>query len=111
MKWGIEQFSELIFYLSEDCGVSCILVLLRMMSMTWHNLEFGRTGFDFSVCGCSSNAQFHRFSVKNSAKGVYRNVTRGYGTRKLVCCRRDIGWCCAFSTKAPENLLNGSFFI
>ncbi|XP_057460329.1 solanesyl diphosphate synthase 2, chloroplastic-like [Actinidia eriantha] len=78
-----------------------------MMSMTWHNLEFGRTGFDFAACECSSNALFHRFSVRNSGKGLYRSVTRGCGARKLVCCRRDIGRCCAFSTKAPETLLNG----
>uniref|UniRef100_A0A5B7AQD6 all-trans-nonaprenyl-diphosphate synthase [geranylgeranyl-diphosphatespecific] n=1 Tax=Davidia involucrata TaxID=16924 RepID=A0A5B7AQD6_DAVIN len=78
-----------------------------MMSMTCHNLEFSRTGLDLVACGCSSNASLDRFSVRNHAKGVFKSVNRGYGARKLVCCRRDIARCRVFSTKTPETLING----
>ncbi|XAR56406.1 Geranylgeranyl diphosphate synthase [Bertholletia excelsa] len=78
-----------------------------MMSMTCHNLEFGRTGFDFAACGCSSRASYHRYSLKNYSKGVYRSVRRGHGSRKLTCCRRDVAPCRVYSTKTSETLLNG----
>ncbi|KAA8524061.1 hypothetical protein F0562_010508 [Nyssa sinensis] len=78
-----------------------------MMSMTCHNLEFSRTGLDLVACGCSSNASFDRFSVRNHAKGVFKSVNRGYGARKLVCWRRVTARCRVFSTKTPETVLNG----
>ncbi|KAG8364817.1 hypothetical protein BUALT_Bualt18G0038100 [Buddleja alternifolia] len=72
-----------------------------MMSVTCHNLEFGRTRFDLMACGCSSNASFYGSS---NNKGVVRNVDRG---RKLLSCRRQVGRCGVFSTKSPEAFLNG----
>ncbi|KAI3466006.1 hypothetical protein Pfo_022669 [Paulownia fortunei] len=77
------------------------------MSVTCHNLEFGRTRLDVVACGCSSNASFNRLSVRNCAKGVLRNVNKGCKARKLLCYRRDIGRCRVFSTKTPEAFLNG----
>ncbi|KAK4439073.1 Solanesyl diphosphate synthase 2, chloroplastic [Sesamum alatum] len=74
-----------------------------MMSMTCHNLEFGRTRLDFVACGCSSNASFDRFSVRNCAKGVLRNVR----ARKFLYCRKEIGRCRAVQTKSTEAFLNG----
>ncbi|KAL6999692.1 sporulation-specific protein 2 [Sarracenia purpurea var. burkii] len=81
-----------------------------MMLMSWHNLEFGRTGLDLVACGCSSNSSFDRFSVKNYAEGAYRcgrSGRRGHGARKLVCCRGDLAKRRVFSTRTPETLLNG----
>ncbi|KAL2496568.1 Solanesyl diphosphate synthase 2 [Forsythia ovata] len=77
------------------------------MSMTCHNLEFGRTGLEFLAYGCSSNASFDRISVRDCAKGMLRTVNGGYKGRKLWFCRRDIGPNRVFSTNSPEVLLNG----
>ncbi|XP_073026076.1 solanesyl diphosphate synthase 1, chloroplastic-like [Primulina eburnea] len=76
-----------------------------MLSITCHNLEFGRTRLDFVACGCSSNASFDRFSVRNCSKGLLRNVD-GCKARKSLCHRREIGPCSVFSTKTPEVFLN-----
>lgn len=76
--------------------------------MTWHNLEFVRTGLDLVSCGCSSNSSFDRFPVRNCAKGVHRSVIRGYGAPKFASCRRDIARCLALPTKTPETLVNGA---
>lgn len=78
-----------------------------MLSMTCHSLELGRTTLDFVACGCSSNASFDRFYVRNRANGVLRNVKRGSKGRKLSCHRRDIGRRRVFSTKTSETFLNG----
>lgn len=78
-----------------------------MMSMTYRNLDFGRTGLDLFACGCSSNASFDRSWVKNYTKAVYGSSNRGYGARKLICHRRDIDPCRVVSIKSPEPLLNG----
>ncbi|KAL2245520.1 UNVERIFIED_CONTAM: Solanesyl diphosphate synthase 2, chloroplastic [Sesamum indicum] len=78
-----------------------------MMSMTCHNLEFGRTRLDFLACGCSSNASSDRFSVRNCDKGVLRNVNRGCRAQKFLYYRREIGRCRAFQTKTTEAFLNG----
>ncbi|KAK3011378.1 hypothetical protein RJ639_012448 [Escallonia herrerae] len=78
-----------------------------MMSMTCHTLEFGRTGVDSVACGCSFNASLDRFTVKNRARRVLLSVHRGYGARKLLCCRRNIARCRVYSTKTSEALLNG----
>lgn len=77
-----------------------------MLSITYHNLEFGRTRLDFVACGFSSNASFDRFSVRNCSKGVLRNAD-GCKARKSLCHRREIGPCRLFSTKTPEVFLNG----
>uniref|UniRef100_A5AYD7 all-trans-nonaprenyl-diphosphate synthase [geranylgeranyl-diphosphatespecific] n=1 Tax=Vitis vinifera TaxID=29760 RepID=A5AYD7_VITVI len=78
-----------------------------MMSVACRSLDFGPTGFDLVACGCSSNAQFDRFSRRNSAKGVSKSSSRGYAAKKMVYCQRRIGRCRVFSTRAPETLLNG----
>ncbi|KAJ6751928.1 hypothetical protein OIU85_002354 [Salix viminalis] len=78
-----------------------------MMSMTCHNLDFGRGKLDLVACGCSSNASIDRYSVRNYAKSVSKSCNRDYGSRRLVCCRRDIARCRVFSTKTPETLLEG----
>nr|GMD38295.1 probable solanesyl-diphosphate synthase 3, chloroplastic [Ipomoea batatas] len=80
-----------------------------MMSAAYHNLEFGRTRLNSAAaCGCSSNSSIDRHSAK---KFLLRNVNNGGGggfrARKLLCCRREIGRCNVFSTKAPESFLNG----
>ncbi|KAL8046724.1 hypothetical protein ABFX02_08G192796 [Erythranthe guttata] len=75
-----------------------------MMSVTCHNLEFGRIRLDFVGCGCSSNASPNRFPVRNCAEGMLRNVCR---PRKLSCKKREVGRCRVFSTKTPETFLNG----
>lgn len=79
-----------------------------MMSMTYHNLDFARTGLDLFACGCSSNASYDRSCVRNYAKVVARSSKRAFGSRKLVCHRRDIGRCRVFSTRTPEKVLNGN---
>ncbi|XP_031092382.1 solanesyl diphosphate synthase 1, chloroplastic [Ipomoea triloba] len=79
-----------------------------MMSAAYHNLEFGRTRLNSPACGCSSNSSIDKHSAK---KFLLRNVNNGGGggfrARKLLCCRREIGRCNVFSTKAPESFLNG----
>lgn len=77
------------------------------MSVACQSLDFGPTGFDLVACGCSSNAQFDRFSGRNYGKGPSRSSSRSYAGRKLVYCQRGIGRCKVFSTRAPETLLHG----
>ncbi|KAL0301286.1 UNVERIFIED_CONTAM: Solanesyl diphosphate synthase 2, chloroplastic [Sesamum radiatum] len=77
------------------------------MSVSCHNLEFGRTRLEFAACGCSSNASPNRLSVRNRAKALLRNVNSGCKARKLLCSRREIGRCRVFSTKTPEAFLSG----
>ncbi|XP_011045575.1 PREDICTED: solanesyl diphosphate synthase 1 [Populus euphratica] len=74
-----------------------------MMSMTCHNLDFGRAKLDAAACGCSSNASIDRYSVRNYAKSVSKSCNRDYGSRRLVCCRRDIARCRVSPTKTPET--------
>ncbi|XP_019153974.1 PREDICTED: probable solanesyl-diphosphate synthase 3, chloroplastic isoform X2 [Ipomoea nil] len=75
-----------------------------MMSVTYHNLEFGRSRLDFGAAGCSSNAAI---DVRKVTKCVFRNVSRGgFNARKLLCCRRDIGHCRVFCTETSGGLVN-----
>lgn len=85
--------------------VGGFLGVLRMLSMTCHNLEFGRIGLDLLPCGCSSNASVHRFLVNNWTKGGFRRVKNGYGAR------RDIARCRVLSTKTPESFVKGTLFL
>ncbi|KAJ6949960.1 hypothetical protein NC651_003818 [Populus alba x Populus x berolinensis] len=78
-----------------------------MMSMTCHNLDFGRAKLDLVACGCSSNASIDRYSVRNYAKSVSKSCNRDYGSRRLVCCRRDTARCRVSPTKTPETLPSG----
>lgn len=71
--------------------------------MACYKLEFGRTRLDFSSCGCSSNASFDRFLVRNSSKGVLRNLSRVCKAKRIELSR-----CRVFSTKTPEAFLNGN---
>lgn len=75
--------------------------------MTCHNLDFGRAKLDLVACGCSSNASIDRYSVRNYAKSVSKSCNRDYGSRRLVCCRRDIARCRVSPTKTPETLPTG----
>ena len=95
----------LIFLIKESFfGLFKNWVLLKMLSMTSHNLEFGRSGLDFVACGCSSNASY---LVRNSSKGVLRRVKYEFGARKWLCFRREFGSCRVVSTKTPEAFVNG----
>ncbi|KAL9437972.1 hypothetical protein AB3S75_023771 [Citrus x aurantiifolia] len=80
--------------------------MLRMMSMTSHNLDFGRSVLDLVACGCSSSASIHRSSVRKIAMTGSRKSNRGCGARRLVCCRQNLARCRVYSTKTPETLLN-----
>lgn len=75
--------------------------------MTCHNLDFGRAKLDLVACGCSSNASIDRYSVRNYAKSVSKSCNRDYGSRRLVCSRRDIARCRVSPTKTPETLPAG----
>ncbi|KAL9437971.1 hypothetical protein AB3S75_023771 [Citrus x aurantiifolia] len=77
-----------------------------MMSMTSHNLDFGRSVLDLVACGCSSSASIHRSSVRKIAMTGSRKSNRGCGARRLVCCRQNLARCRVYSTKTPETLLN-----
>lgn len=82
----------------------------RMVSVSCRSLDFGPTGFDLVACGCSSNAQFDRFSGRNYAKGVSRTGSRRYAAKRLVYCQRGIGCCRVFSTRAPETMVHGTLY-
>ncbi|XP_031127803.1 solanesyl diphosphate synthase 1, chloroplastic-like isoform X2 [Ipomoea triloba] len=77
-----------------------------MMSVTYHNLEFGRSRLDFVGAGCCSNAAIDLHSVRKVANCVFGNVSRGFKARKLLCCRRDIGHCRVFCTETSGGLVN-----
>ncbi|KAH9779484.1 Solanesyl diphosphate synthase 2 [Citrus sinensis] len=76
------------------------------MSMTSHNLDFGRSVLDLVACGCSSSASIHRSSVRKIAMTGSRKSNRDCGARRLVCCRQNLARCRVYSTKTPETLLN-----
>ncbi|KAK6946581.1 Polyprenyl synthetase [Dillenia turbinata] len=82
-----------------------------MMSVTCENVDFGRTVLDLVAgCGCSSSASFGgQFSIWHQTKGFIKRESsnRGvHGSRKIVCCRKEVGRCQVFSTQTPEALLN-----
>ncbi|KAJ8755680.1 hypothetical protein K2173_022576 [Erythroxylum novogranatense] len=77
-----------------------------MMSMTCHGLDFGKTLRDLGACACSSNTYVDRYTVKTSAKRVFRSCIRDYGARSLVYCRRETSSCRVSSTRTPDTLLN-----
>lgn len=85
-------------------------VLLRMMSMTCHNLDFGTSVLDLVACGCFSN---DRSSVSSYARTVSRRrrSSRGSAARRLVCCRQNLAQCRVYSTKTPDTLVNGIMFF
>ncbi|KAF3442306.1 hypothetical protein FNV43_RR16222 [Rhamnella rubrinervis] len=77
------------------------------MSMTCHNLDFGRTVLDLVACGCSSSASFERYSVRNyTPKANYKGCSRGHGARKLVRSRWDRTRFRVSSVKAADTLFN-----
>ncbi|GAB4849276.1 sporulation-specific protein 2 [Ancistrocladus abbreviatus] len=78
-----------------------------MMPMACQNIEIGRIGVDGIACGCSSNASFDRFYMKNNAKGIERSSRRGHGARKLLRFRsRDVRDCRVYSIKTEDTLVN-----
>lgn len=113
--WG--DWTEFFIWIL-DLSLSLVLSLfflfgylvLRMMSMTSHNLDFGRSVLDLVACGCSSSASIHRSSVRKIAMTGSRKSNRGCGARRLVCCRQNLARCRVYSTKTPETLLNGNVF-
>ena len=60
------------------------VLLLRMMSMTCHNLDFERAKFDLVAFSYSSNASIDRYSVRNYAKFVFKNCNRDYASKRLI---------------------------
>ncbi|KAK6934097.1 Polyprenyl synthetase [Dillenia turbinata] len=83
-----------------------------MMSVTCQNVDFGRTVLDLAAGGgCSSSVSFGgQFSIWHQSKGFIKRESsnRGVnGSRKVVCCRKEVGRCQVFSTQTPEALLNG----
>jgi all-trans-nonaprenyl-diphosphate synthase len=79
--------------------------------MTCRNLDFGRAKLHLVACGCSSSDSIDRYSVRNYAKSVSKSCNRDYGSRRMVCCRRDIARCRVSSTKTPETLLASTCFF
>ncbi|KAK7324470.1 hypothetical protein VNO77_28035 [Canavalia gladiata] len=71
------------------------------MSVTSKSIDFA--GKNLVSCGCSSNASFDRYTVRNYAKVN----SKGYGARKSVCCKRRITQCRVSSMKTAEPTVNG----
>ncbi|XP_045801110.1 solanesyl diphosphate synthase 1, chloroplastic [Trifolium pratense] len=76
-----------------------------MMSVTSKSIDFfGKN--NLVSCGCSSNASFHRYKVKNYAKVNSKGC--GNGARKLVCCKkRNTPKYSVSSMETAEPTLNG----
>jgi all-trans-nonaprenyl-diphosphate synthase len=76
-----------------------------MMSVTSKSIDFfGKN--NLVSCGCSSNASFHRYKVKNFAK--VNSKVCGNGARKLVCCKkRNTPKYSVSSMETAEPTLNG----
>jgi len=75
-----------------------------MMSVTSKSIDF--FGKNLVSCGCSSNASFHRYEVKNYAKVNSKGC--GNGARKLVCCKkRNTHHYRVSSMDTAEPTLNG----
>lgn len=58
-------------------------------------------------CGCSSNASFDRYTVRNYAKVNSKGCGRGHGVCKLFCCTRRNTQCRVSSMKTAEPTVNG----
>ncbi|XVE52986.1 hypothetical protein DITRI_Ditri02bG0168700 [Diplodiscus trichospermus] len=78
-----------------------------MISMTCHNLDFGRRLLDFVAVGSSSNTSIERHSAKNYGKTIPNVSSKIYGARKMFYCRQNITRTRVFSTKTSEALLDG----
>ncbi|TKY49277.1 Solanesyl diphosphate synthase 1 [Spatholobus suberectus] len=76
-----------------------------MMSVTSKSVDFA--GKNLVSCGCSSNASFDRYKVRNYAKVNSKGCGRGHGARKLVCCKRRNTQCRVSSMKIAEPTVNG----
>ncbi|KAK7401724.1 hypothetical protein VNO78_13426 [Psophocarpus tetragonolobus] len=76
-----------------------------MMSVTGKSIDFA--GKNLVSCGCSSNASFDRYTVRNYAKVNSKGCAKGCGARKLVCCKRRSTQCRVSSMKTAEPTVNG----
>ncbi|CAJ1957802.1 unnamed protein product [Sphenostylis stenocarpa] len=76
-----------------------------MMSVTGKSIDFA--GKNLVSCGCSSNASFDRYSVRNYSKVNSKGCGRDHGARKLVCCKRRNTQCRVSSMKTAEPTVNG----
>ena len=85
------------------------LEVVRMMSVTGKGIDFAGKNL---VSGCSSNASFDWYTVRNYAKANSNNSNgcgRGHG-RKLVCCKRRSTQCRVSSMKTAQPTVNGTIF-
>ncbi|KAJ1384863.1 Solanesyl diphosphate synthase [Sesbania bispinosa] len=76
-----------------------------MMSVASKSIDFA--GKNLVSCGCSSNASFDRYSVRNYAKVNSKGWGRNHGTRKWVCYKRKSTQCRVSSMKTAEPTVNG----
>jgi len=81
---------------------------VRMMSVTGKTIDFA--GKNLVSCGCSSNASFDRYSVRNLAKVNSKGFGRGHGACKLFCCTRRNTQCRVSCMKTAEPTMNGTRF-
>ncbi|KAK7272627.1 hypothetical protein RJT34_29347 [Clitoria ternatea] len=73
------------------------------MPVTSKTIDFA--GKNLVSCGCSSNASFDRYTVRNHAK--VKGWGSDHGARKSVCCKRRNTQCRVSSMKIAEPTLNG----
>ncbi|XP_061369981.1 solanesyl diphosphate synthase 1, chloroplastic-like isoform X2 [Gastrolobium bilobum] len=76
-----------------------------MMPLTSKSIDFA--GKNLVSCGCSSNASFDRYTVRNYAKVDSKGCGREHGTRKLICCKRRSTKCRVSSMKTAEPTVDG----
>ncbi|XP_061365305.1 solanesyl diphosphate synthase 2, chloroplastic-like isoform X2 [Gastrolobium bilobum] len=77
----------------------------RMMPLTSKSMDFA--GKNLVSCGCSSNASFDRYTVRNYAKVDSKGCGRGHGTRKLICCKSRSMKSRVSSMKTAEPTVDG----
>ncbi|KAJ1382305.1 Solanesyl diphosphate synthase [Sesbania bispinosa] len=75
------------------------------MSVASKSIDFA--GKNLVSCGCSSNASFDRYSVRNYAKVNSKGWGSNHGTRKWVCYKRKSTQCRVSSMKTAEPTVNG----
>jgi len=79
-----------------------------MMSVTGKTIDFA--GKNLVSCGCSSNASFDRYTVRNYARVSSKGCGKGHGTCRLFCCTRRNTQCRVSSMKTAEPTVNGTRF-
>ncbi|XP_014501923.1 probable solanesyl-diphosphate synthase 3, chloroplastic [Vigna radiata var. radiata] len=76
-----------------------------MMSVTGKTIDFA--GKNLVSCGCSSNASFDRYTVRNPSRVSSKGCGKGHGACKLFCCTKRNTQCRVSSMKTAEPTLNG----